>query len=538
MAAAAGLGGGGGGAGFGGAIFIRSGSLTITDSLFLDNRAQGGTGPGGNGSGLGGAIFALDQTTNANGNNANMPSTLPTITASGLFARGNSASSNPSTNNIYGNSDVVFRVPPEVLSVAIAPPALTNASSVSFTVTFSKPVTGVDVTDFELVTTGAIANASITSVTGGGNTFTVAVSTGTGSGTLGLTVLNDKTIKDADDGVLLAPFTGTTVYTIDKTAPTADIVDVTPDPRPGIAVDTITIRFSEVVRNFDLSDLLLSRNGAIAPLVAATLSTIDNQTFTLRGLQFSTGRTGSYQLTLDVNDITDLVGNPLAQSAFDTWQMSFDDPNIPQPEDIPPAPNGELGTPVLFRLGKRPQQIKGTNRADRLKGTNKSDRILARGGNDTAKALGGNDLISGGAGNDLLRGGNGGDQLVGGVGNDRLFGQAGDDVLIGGVGNDTLSGGGGKNMYVFNNLSEGIDTILGFSQLDVIDLRGIFKQPAFGGSGTPFQRLREFVKLAQVGTTTQVLIDSDGNGANKDFVAIAQLNNTSINSLSTLNFVI
>ncbi|BAU40953.1 Hemolysin, chromosomal [Leptolyngbya sp. O-77] len=504
----------------------------------MDNRAQGGTGPGGNGSGLGGAIFALDQTTNANGNNANMPSTLPTITASGLFARGNSASSNPSTNNIYGNSDVVFRVPPEVLSVAIAPPALTNASSVSFTVTFSKPVTGVDVTDFELVTTGAIANASITSVTGGGNTFTVAVSTGTGSGTLGLTVLNDKTIKDADDGVLLAPFTGTTVYTIDKTAPTADIVDVTPDPRPGIAVDTITIRFSEVVRNFDLSDLLLSRNGAIAPLVAATLSTIDNQTFTLRGLQFSTGRTGSYQLTLDVNDITDLVGNPLAQSAFDTWQMSFDDPNIPQPEDIPPAPNGELGTPVLFRLGKRPQQIKGTNRADRLKGTNKSDRILARGGNDTAKALGGNDLISGGAGNDLLRGGNGGDQLVGGVGNDRLFGQAGDDVLIGGVGNDTLSGGGGKNMYVFNNLSEGIDTILGFSQLDVIDLRGIFKQPAFGGSGTPFQRLREFVKLAQVGTTTQVLIDSDGNGANKDFVAIAQLNNTSINSLSTLNFVI
>jgi Ca2+-binding RTX toxin-like protein len=504
----------------------------------LDNRAQGGTGPGGNGSGLGGAIFALDRTTNPNGNNANMPDTLPTITASGLFARGNSASSNPSTNNIYGNSGVVFRVPPEVLSVAIAPPALTNASSVSFTVTFSKSVTGVDPTDFELVTTGAIANASITSVTGGGNTFTVAVNTGTGSGTLGLRVLNDKTIKDADNGVLLAPFTGTPRYTIDKTAPTADIVDVAPDPRPGIAVDTITIRFSEVVRNFDLSDLLLSRDGAIAPLVAATLSTIDNQTFILRGLQFSTGRTGRYQLTLDVNDITDLAGNPLAQAAFDTWQMAFDDLRFPQPEDIPPAPNGELGTPVLFQLGRRPQRINGTNRADRLKGSNRSDRILARGGNDTVKALGGNDLVSGGAGNDVLRGGNGGDQLVGGVGDDRLFGQAGDDVLIGGLGNDTLAGGGGKNMYVFNSLNEGIDTILGFSQLDVIDLRGIFRQPAFGGGGTPFQRLREFVKLAQAGTATQVLIDSDGAGEGKDFVAIAQINNTSIASFSTKNFVI
>lgn len=510
----------------------------MTDSLFLDNRAQGGVGAGGNGSGLGGAVFALDRTTNANGNDANMPDTLPTITASGLFARGNSASSDPATNNIYGNSSVVFRVPPEVLSVAIAPPALTNASSVSFTVTFSKPVTGVDATDFELVTTRAIANPSITSITGTGETYTVIVNTGTGSGTLGLKVLNDETIKDADDGVLLAPLTGAARYSLDKTAPTADIVDVTPDPRPGIAVDTITIRFSEAVSNFDLSDLLLSRDGTNVPMAATTLSTIDNQTFTLRGLRFSTGRTGSYQLTLDVNDITDLAGNPLAQAAIDTWQMAFDDLTVPQIEDIPAAPDGALGTPVLFRQGKNVQGIKGTNRADRLKGTNKSNRILGRGGKDTVKALGGNDLVSGGGGDDVLRGGNGGDQLVGGVGNDRLFGQASDDVLIGGVGNDTLSGGSGKNMYVFNNISEGIDTVLGLSQLDVIDLRGIFKQPAFGGSGTPFQRLREFVKLAQVGTTTQVLIDSDGNGAGKDFVAIAQLNNTLIGNLSTSNFVI
>ncbi len=79
---------------------------------------------------------------------------------------------------------------------------------------------------------------------------------------------------------------------------------------------------------------------------------------------------------------------------------------------------------------------------------------------------------------------------------------------------------------------------LALSQLDVIDLRGIFKQPAFGGGGTPFQRLREFVKLAQAGTATQVLIDSDGAGEGKDFVAIAQINNTSIASFSTLNFVI
>ncbi|RMF68883.1 MAG: hypothetical protein D6742_03930 [Cyanobacteria bacterium J069] len=508
--------------------------------MFLDNRAQGGTGAGGTGSGLGGAVFILDRTTNANGNNANMPDTLPTLTAAGLFARGNSASSDNGTaannNNIYGSS-VPFRIPPEVLSVAIALPALTATSSVSFTVTFSKPVAGVDASDFALVTTGAIASAAISSIAGSGDTFTVTVNTGTGSGTLGLKVLNDKTIKDADDGVLLAPFTGTTVYTIDKTAPTADIVDVTPDPRPGVAVDTITIRFSEVVSNVDVTDLLLSREGASVPMAAATLSTIDNQTFTLRGLKFSTGRAGSYQLTLDVNDITDLAGNPLSQRALDTWQMSFDDPDSPQLEDVPAAPNGQLGTPVPFRLGRAFQRINGTNRADRLKGTNKSDRILGRAGDDIIKALGGKDLVNGRIGSDLLRGGGGSDQLIGGDGNDRLLGQAGNDVLIGGAGNDTLSGGGGKNMFVFNSITEGIDTLLGFNQSDVIDLRNIFKQPAFSGI-TPFQRLREFVKLAQVGSSTQVLIDTDGNGAGKDFVAIAQINNTAISSISSLNFVV
>jgi hypothetical protein len=52
---------GGGGAGFGGAIFLRSGILTIRQSNFVDNNAIGGTAAGGttanNGNGNGGAIF-------------------------------------------------------------------------------------------------------------------------------------------------------------------------------------------------------------------------------------------------------------------------------------------------------------------------------------------------------------------------------------------------------------------------------------------------------------------------------------------------
>jgi len=54
--------GGGGGAGLGGAIFNDGGNLTVTNSTFTANSAEGGSGGGNaqNGSGLGGAIFNYD----------------------------------------------------------------------------------------------------------------------------------------------------------------------------------------------------------------------------------------------------------------------------------------------------------------------------------------------------------------------------------------------------------------------------------------------------------------------------------------------
>jgi Domain of unknown function (DUF4347) len=50
---------GGGGAGFGGAIFIRSGTVTVRQSSFVSNKTQGGTGAN-SGDGKGGAIFVND----------------------------------------------------------------------------------------------------------------------------------------------------------------------------------------------------------------------------------------------------------------------------------------------------------------------------------------------------------------------------------------------------------------------------------------------------------------------------------------------
>ncbi len=87
---------GGGGAGMGSAIFIRSGELSVSDSSFNSNNAQGGGGGfmASPGQGLGGAIFALHITDNINGNNQGMPSSLPTVTLTDVTFSGNTAADN------------------------------------------------------------------------------------------------------------------------------------------------------------------------------------------------------------------------------------------------------------------------------------------------------------------------------------------------------------------------------------------------------------------------------------------------------------
>lgn len=90
------------------------------------------------------------------------------------------------------------RIAPTVTSVNLASTNPTApATSVSWTVSFSTSVTGVDTTDFSLVQAGGVTGASITSVTGSGTTWTVNANTGAGGGTLGLNLVDDDTIVNA-----------------------------------------------------------------------------------------------------------------------------------------------------------------------------------------------------------------------------------------------------------------------------------------------------------------------------------------------------
>jgi hypothetical protein len=114
-----------------------------------------------------------------------------------------------------GNTEVV---PPSVVSITRLDPSPTTLMAVRFLVTFSEPVTGVDATDFALIT--GIPGAAITGVTGGGTTWTVTVSTSAGNGTIRLDLIDNDSIVDADPTPLGGPgagngnFTAGEVYTI------------------------------------------------------------------------------------------------------------------------------------------------------------------------------------------------------------------------------------------------------------------------------------------------------------------------------------
>ena len=118
----------------------------------------------------------------------------------------------------------VDATPPAVQSCGCADPTPTDADTVHFTVSFSETVTGVDTSDFSInaTDTKALSGASVTAVSGSGDTYSVTVETGTGDGRLGLDVIDDDTIVDTAGNPLGGPgagnggFTGGDTYEVQK----------------------------------------------------------------------------------------------------------------------------------------------------------------------------------------------------------------------------------------------------------------------------------------------------------------------------------
>jgi hypothetical protein len=115
---------------------------------------------------------------------------------------------NAANGNFTGQVFSIDHTAPVVQSINRANPVgqLTNASTVSFAVTFSEPVTGVDPTDFQVVTTGTVGSTMTqVSPSGPASVYTVTVSGIIGSGTLGLNLVDDGSIRDMAGNPLATP---------------------------------------------------------------------------------------------------------------------------------------------------------------------------------------------------------------------------------------------------------------------------------------------------------------------------------------------
>ena len=130
-----------------------------------------------------------------------------------------------------GAYELALEPSPKVSSILRTDPNPTDATEVTFTVTFSEAVTGVDIAspfnDFGLVVSSGIAGASIADVTQDSETtYTVRVNTGEGNGTIRLELVDDDSIKNAEgqplggEGPGNGNFSTGEEYTIDKSITT------------------------------------------------------------------------------------------------------------------------------------------------------------------------------------------------------------------------------------------------------------------------------------------------------------------------------
>ncbi|MGB0838782.1 MAG: hypothetical protein ACPGXL_01515, partial [Chitinophagales bacterium] len=191
---------------------------------------------------------------------------------------GGSGAQNYTTGAVYN----IDHAPPSITSFTRKTPATanTNASSLTFLVTFSKDVTNVGTNDFVKNTTSTTAITTVTPVTA--STYDVVVSGGdlaSFNGTVGIDLVASPTIADLGGNALPAgePTTDET-YTLDNTAPsTTSFTRKTPTTQNTTATSvTFLATFSEAVANVDNGDFSVSGlTSATIVVTPVTTSTYD-----------------------------------------------------------------------------------------------------------------------------------------------------------------------------------------------------------------------------------------------------------------------
>ncbi|MBF2072264.1 MAG: hypothetical protein IGS50_00655 [Synechococcales cyanobacterium C42_A2020_086] len=224
--------------------------------------------------------------------------------------------------NFTGQTYTIDRTPPSVSIIRkndVA--ALTAANVVAYTLRFSEPVNGVDITDFEVIADG-ITDAQVVSVTPGNpnpdlnTTFDVLVNTGTANGTLALKLRDNDSITTRvravplggpglNNGEVTAP-----AYIIDKTPPRVAAITPIGNSPTGASTVSFTVTFDQNVSGVGSDDFAPAVTGGLAGASVTSVTAIDARTYTVT---LNTGRgDGGLGLNLVDNDsIRNGLGVPL-----------------------------------------------------------------------------------------------------------------------------------------------------------------------------------------------------------------------------------
>lgn len=248
------------------------------------------------------------------------------------------------TGEVY----TVDRLNPFVSSITRAGANPTGAANVDFTVTFSEPVSGVDTTDFGLITSGlggVLAVNNVSPNAGPSKTYTVTASTGTGNGTIKLTLNDNNSIVDVTGKTLAASpgtaendgsFTPADVdarYDIDKTAPVATIDQALGqnDPASGPTATTainfkVTLSKSlttpAAIGSFTNSDISLS--GTAGATVATITGSGDTYNVSVAGMTQS----GTVIININAGVFQDDAGNLNGPSTIVDNTVTFNADNF------------------------------------------------------------------------------------------------------------------------------------------------------------------------------------------------------------------
>lgn len=263
---------------------------------------------------------------------------------------------------------------PIVISSTRTNSSPTNAALVNFTFTFSEIVVGVDKSDFSVIAAGDVSGAAVKSVRGKGSTRIVTVSTGTGSGTLHLDLIDNGSIKDMTNNPLGGPgpvngdYISGETYTIDKIPPTvSSITRISADNTSATRVNFL-VTFSESVAGVDRYDFNVITTGTISD---ASIISVSGSVGTTRMVTVHIG-SGSGTLHIDLIDngtIRDAVRNFLGGAGLsngdyimgETYTIERTPPTV---VSIVRGSNDPTGAPTIKYIVTFSEPVTGADRYD------------------------------------------------------------------------------------------------------------------------------------------------------------------------------